>query len=102
MKKIVLILMLTNMFVYGYENIEAKVRSIYPSTNNKVYFTLHNDTCNDGNYYTFNMETTAIAKQWYAMLLTAATTGAPIYISLDNCHTGSTQAIRYMVQNYDN
>jgi hypothetical protein len=47
------------------------------------------------------MEDSINAKQWYAMILTAATTRTEVRVGVLACHSGMTVPVKIILQDYD-
>lgn len=83
----------------GAEHIAGQITRIYPTSGGTVYFRLAG-ACKVTTYFYFNVSSDA-GKAWYAMLLSAATTGQPVQISIvDPCDPAVNQPIQYVFQDY--
>ena len=103
MKKILaLFLICISVNTFAITTVSGQVARIYPATPNAVFFSLKNDQCGKGIdvYYVFQLDS-EIKKAWYSLILAAANTGKPIFVSIPNCSVdGSSVEVRYIFQDY--
>ncbi len=79
------------------------VQRIYPASTGAIYFRLKSDTCNTGAAYYFIDVNHPALKNWYAMLLASAETGASITVAMPSatvCGTADHKVVTYLVRDY--
>lgn len=89
----------------GNQTITAEVKRIYPSGNDRLYFSLKEKmppegtpcSAKNGNYYYFSISHSN-ANAWLSMLLAAATTNSKISVTVPACTTSD--AIDFIKINY--
>lgn len=79
------------------EHLTGQVKRIYPTSDGQVYFRLVG-ACKVVTYFHFSTASQA-GKNWYAMLMTAASSARPVRISLpQSCNDVEHQAVQYVYQ----